>query len=131
MTAAPAPPLRRGRPTWTHRHAAWFLTVFVLLSAGVGAAVAYATTRGESWYDELAHPRFAPPAWALAPVWGVAVAVTGVAAWRVWRHHRTWQRDVALRWWTVQLLLAAAWAPVLFVARRPGWALLDVAVLIV
>jgi benzodiazapine receptor len=130
MTAAPAPHLRAVRPTWAHRHAAWVLAFFVLLSESACVAAAYAMTHGQSWYDRLAHPSFAPPVWALAPAWALMAAVTGIAAWRVWRHHRTWQRDVALRWWTVQLLLAAAWAPVLFIAHRPVWALVDAGVLV-
>jgi translocator protein len=128
MTAAPASRLRAAR---THRHPVVALVVFVVLTEVVGIAGATSTSRGHDWFTHLHQPSFAPPDWVFAPVWTTLYALIAVAAWMVWLHHRSWQRDVALRWWTLQLALNAAWTPLFFGARRPVWALADVAVLVV
>jgi len=130
---APAPSARPARParrSWLHRHPLVALAVFVVVTEAVGAAGALAP-RHPHWYDQLARPSFDPPSWVFAPVWTLLYAAIAVAAWFVWRHHRTWQRDVALRWWTAQLLLNAAWTPLFFGARQPVWALVDLVVLFV
>jgi benzodiazapine receptor len=129
MAVAPVPDLRPVRPPWTHRHEATVLAAFVVVSEAVGLLGARITPRDQAWYSHLARPTFAPPSWVFAPVWAVLSAATAVAAWFVWRHHRTWQRDVALRWWALQLVLNAAWTPLFFDARQPVWALVDLSVL--
>jgi tryptophan-rich sensory protein len=108
-----------------------FLAGFVLVAEAAGVLGASLTPRDPSWYSHLDRPTFDPPSWVFAPVWTILYAAIGVAAWLVWRHHRTWQRDVALRWWLLQLLLNAAWTPLFFGIRHPAWALVDIGVLIV
>lgn len=130
MALAPAPPrLRPVGRTWTHRHPVVFLVGFVVLAESAGLAGARFAARSQAWYSHPQRPTFAPPSWVFAPVWTVLSAAIGVAAWLVWRHHRTWQRDVALRWWAVQLALHAVWTLFFFGARQPTWALVDLVLL--
>jgi tryptophan-rich sensory protein len=113
------------------RHPVLALAGFVVLTEAVGLLGAPFSARGHDWYANLHQPSFAPPDRVFAPVWTVLYAVVAVAAWLVWRHHRSWQRDVALRWWAAQLVLNGLWTPLFFGARRPGWGLVDVVVLVV
>jgi benzodiazapine receptor len=126
MAITPAPHgLRPIRPSWAHRHESAVLAGFVVLAELAGLAGALLASRSDTWYLALHRPAFDPPGWVFAPVWAVLYAALGAAAWCIWRHHHTWQRDVALRWWAVQLVLAAAWTPIFFGLQRPGWALAD------
>jgi tryptophan-rich sensory protein len=130
MRTAPGPsaPAAASR---THRHPAVVLAAFVVVSEAVGLLGAWFSTHGHDWYTGLHQPAFAPPDAVFAPVWTALYAVVAVAAWLVWRHHRTWQRDVALRWWSAQLVLNGLWAPLFFGVRHPVWALADVIALVV
>lgn len=132
MAISPAPhDLRTHRPTWTHRHAGLALAGFVAVAELAGIVGARLAPRSDAWYRALERPGFDPPGWVFAPVWTVLYAAIGVAAWCVWRHHATWQRDVALRWWAAQLALNALWTPIFFGLQRPGWALVDLSILLV
>lgn len=97
----------------------------VALVAGVGGWAA--GSAGET-YRNLELPAFAPPSWLFGPVWTVLYIAIAVAAWLVWRADG-WSS--ALTWWTVQLVLNAAWTPLFFGAGRYGIALVDIVVLLV
>lgn len=75
-------------------------------------------TPGE-WYASLSKPTWNPPPWLFGPVWSALYLMMAVAAWRVWRCHG-WHR--AIMTYLLQLLLNAAWTPVFFGLRQPGWA---------
>jgi tryptophan-rich sensory protein len=49
-----------------------------------------------------------------------------VAAWGVWRKVR-WAAPN--RWWLAQLVLNAAWTPLFFGLRQPGWAFAEILLL--
>jgi len=102
------------------------LLVFVALVAA--AAFVGASFPPGPWYATLTKPAWTPPDWLFAPVWTALYAAIAVAGWRLWR--RTAGRFTPpLALWGVQLVLNAAWSWIFFGLRRPGWALLDVALL--
>jgi tryptophan-rich sensory protein len=78
------------------------------------------------WYAQLRKPSWAPPPGVFGPVWTVLYLMMGLAAWGVWQR-AGWTR--ALIPWTVQLVLNAAWTPIFFGLRQPGWAFADIVVL--
>lgn len=81
------------------------------------------------WYAGLRKPAWNPPAWVFAPVWTTLYLMMAVAAWQVWlRAHR--QRNRALKWWGIQLLLNGAWSWLFFGLHRPGWAFAEMSVLL-
>lgn len=82
----------------------------------------------DSWYDTLDKPSFNPPSWVFGPVWTTLYLLMAVAAWLVWRTDDR-RRRTALTLFAVQLVLNAAWSPLFFGARLPGWALAEIAVL--
>jgi tryptophan-rich sensory protein len=93
-----------------------------------------------TWYAGLAKPAFNPPNWIFGPVWTLLYTMMAVAAWRV--HVRTDVGELtgriaggpsnrtALTWWWVQLALNAAWSVIFFWLHAIGWALADIAVLL-
>lgn len=78
------------------------------------------------WYAALNKPSWNPPGWIFGPVWTVLYLMMVTAAWLVWRR-QGWSR--ALWIYLGQLLLNAAWTPVFFGAREPGWALVVIVAL--
>ncbi len=74
-------------------------------------------------YARLEKPRWAPPAGAFGPVWGVLYVSMGIAAWRVWRGGHG---AVPLALHGTQLALNAAWPAVFFAAgaRREALAVI-------
>lgn len=78
------------------------------------------------WYAELSKPSWAPPAWLFGPVWTVLYALMGIAGWGVW-WKRGWSGEVRL--WLFQWLLNAAWTPLFFGLRQPGWAFAEILLL--
>jgi tryptophan-rich sensory protein len=103
------------------------LLVFVALVAL--AAYVGASFPPGPWYASLTKPTWTPPNWLFGPVWTALYAAIAVAGWRLWK--RTGGRlTPALALWGTQLLLNAAWSFVFFGLRRPGWALLDIALLL-
>ena len=104
---------------------------------GFGGAVAASALvgvggqrRGRVWYHALDKPRFTPPDRLFAPVWTGLYALMAGSAWRVWRARPSPARARALALWSAQLAANAAWTPLFFGARRPGWALADLALLV-
>jgi tryptophan-rich sensory protein len=81
------------------------------------------------WYDGLDKPAFNPPGWVFGPVWTTLYLLIGVAAWRIWRRAEAADRECALSWWGIQLVLNAAWTPLFFGARAPWVALVEIVVL--
>ncbi|MEN9572681.1 MAG: hypothetical protein RL514_536 [Verrucomicrobiota bacterium] len=78
------------------------------------------------WYRALAKPAWTPPGWVFGPAWTVLYLLMATAAWRVWL--RTgW--TTPLRCWLVQLALNAAWTPLFFGLKQPGWACAEIVLL--
>jgi tryptophan-rich sensory protein len=78
------------------------------------------------WYRSLAKPTWTPPSWLFGPAWTFLYLSMAVAAWGVWRRVG-WAAPH--RWWLVQLLLNAAWTPIFFGLRQPGWAFAEIVLL--
>lgn len=104
--------------------------VLVFAVAGLGGA---ASTSGlRDWYDDLDKAPWNPPGWVFGPAWTVLYVLMAIAAWLVARtglEQRTVQ--VALALYGAQLALNLAWSLLFFGARAPGWALVDIVVLVV
>lgn len=90
------------------------------------APLAGAWSPPSEWYQGLAKPTWTPPGWVFGPAWTVLYLLMAVAAWRVWRCGG-W--TTPLRWWLVQLALNAAWTPVFFGLKQPGWAFAEIVLL--
>ena len=78
------------------------------------------------WYRALAKPDWTPPGWVFGPAWTVLYLLMATAAWWVWRRVG-W--TLPLRCWLGQLALNAAWTPLFFGLKLPGWAFVEIVLL--
>ncbi len=104
--------------------AALVLLGFILLTFLAPLAGSWAAPG--DWYRSLAKPVWTPPPWLFGPAWTFLYLSMAVAAWGVWRQVR-WAAPN--RWWLVQLALNAAWTPLFFGLRQPGWAFAEILLL--
>ena len=99
--------------------------MLVVLVSAFGAQFGTGT-----WYAELQKPEWNPPGWVFGPVWSTLYLLMAIAAWLVWNSSHA-ARNGAIALWCVQLVVNAAWSWLFFGLHRPGWALADLALLIV
>ena len=98
----------------------------VTAAAGIGGAGTAAGVR--TWYPSLDRPSWRPPDQAFGPVWTVLYAGNAVSVWLVWRANPQEARP-ALTVYGAQLALNAAWPLLFFGLKRPGLALVEIALL--
>jgi tryptophan-rich sensory protein len=90
---------------------------------------ALASANAGAFYEQLARPTWAPPAWLFAPVWSVLYLLMAVAAWLVWRAHGFAGARIALVLFSVQLAANALWSWLFFAWRRGDLAFAEVLIL--
>jgi len=83
-----------------------------------------------TWYQDLAKPAFNPPDWVFAPVWTTLFVLMSVAAWRIWRQGGFAYRRLEMAAYFGQLALNLLWSVLFFGFRAPGWAFLEIFVLL-
>ncbi len=98
----------------------------VSAAAAVGGAGTAAGIR--TWYPSLDRPSWGPPDKVFGPVWTVLYGANAVSAWLVWRANPTQSRP-ALSLYGAQLALNAGWPLLFFGLKRPGLALIEIALL--
>ncbi|HVL00425.1 MAG TPA: TspO/MBR family protein [Dongiaceae bacterium] len=102
----------------------WLLLVFV--AAGVGAV---ATIDAAAFYEQLARPTWAPPAFVFGPVWSCLYFLMGVAAWLVWRTDRNTKAALAL--FVIQLGANTLWSWLFFAWHLGQFAFIEILILLV
>ncbi len=98
------------------------------LAAAIGSWFTAASVK--SWYPTLMKPAGTPPAWVFGPVWSMLYVLMATAAWLVWKQRSSADVTLALALFFAQLALNATWSFLFFGLRRPGLALLEIAVLL-
>ena len=112
------------------------------LQSGVGLAVAFAICFGvaalgsiwtagsvDGWYQGIQKPSWNPPDWIFGPVWTLLYSAMAVAVWDVWRSNRDAKNAIII--FAIQLGLNALWSALFFGLHSPGWAFVEIVVLIV
>ena len=98
----------------------------VTVAAGVGGVSTASSVR--TWYPSLDRPSWRPPDGVFGPVWTVLYGANAVSAWLVWRADPRGSRPT-LTLYGAQLALNAAWPLLFFGLKRPGIALVEIAIL--
>ncbi len=98
------------------------------LAAAIGSWFTAASVK--SWYPTLMKPAGTPPAWVFGPMWSMLYVLMATAAWLVWKQRSSADVTLALALFFAQLALNATWSFLFFGLRRPGLALLEIAVLL-
>jgi translocator protein len=81
------------------------------------------------WFAGLRKPTWNPPGWVFGPVWSALYTMMAVAAWLVWRRGGFAAQRGPLSMFLAQLVLNAAWTPLFFGLRQPGWAFAEILLL--
>lgn len=100
--------------------------VVALLVGGVGATI----TELGPWYRDLVKPSWQPPDWLFGPVWTMIFALAALSAATAWRRAPTSDaRDWIIVLFSLNGFLNLLWSFLFFRAKRPDWALAEVALL--
>lgn len=103
-------------PNLSHRVV---LALFLLVSVGGGMLLGL-LAGPDVWYAALNKPSFNPPGWVFGPVWTALYVLIGMAGWHTWK---TRPKGLAMKLWTLQMVLNFFWTPVFFTLHRPDMAL--------
>lgn len=107
------------------------LAVILVLCFSVAALNGGVTaTSVDGWYRSLDKPPFNPPDWLFAPAWNLLFLLMSVAAWRVWMRAPAGPRGRALGLFAAQLAANLLWSVLFFGLRAPGWALVELPLLL-
>jgi len=106
----------------------WLVLGLSLVLSFGAAAIGSPFIPGD-WYAALTKPAWNPPNWIFGPVWTALYAMMAVSAWLVWQGSEGAVRRRALGWYAVQLVLNAAWTPLLFGLHFLGVAFAEILLL--
>jgi translocator protein len=80
-----------------------------------------------TWYSALTKPSFTPPSWVFGPVWISLYTLIGIALYLIWQK----KDQLALRLFSIQLVLNAAWSISFFGLRNPLLGLINIIILLI
>ncbi|MEM8727290.1 MAG: TspO/MBR family protein [Chlamydiota bacterium] len=106
----------------------WYLPVaFVQL---VSSKITIASIN--PWYQRLNKAPWNPPGWVFGPTWTLLYLMMAVAVWMVFlTRPKTGKHRYAYSLFFMQLLINGTWSFLFFGLHSPGWALIDLSLLIV
>jgi tryptophan-rich sensory protein len=108
------------------------IALVIAVAALGGVATSRSVGSSSSWYEGLERAPWNPPSWVFGPAWTVLYLLMAVAAWLVAREGLDRPEvQVAITLYLVQLVLNLGWSWIFFGWRRPGWALVEILVLLV
>jgi translocator protein len=102
-------------------------SLFALATFAASGLGSIATSRGEEWNEQLDKPFWYPPGATFGIVWSALYVAIAIAGWLAWRSGGGLRTTVP---WLVQMGLNLGWSVVFFGLRRPGWALVEIVVLL-
>jgi tryptophan-rich sensory protein len=102
--------------------------ISIALPLAVGAVSGFFTTASvNGWYAGVNKPSFNPPNWLFAPVWTSLYILMGIACFLIWNSQaESKEKQVALRFYGIQLALNFLWSFIFFYAQQPGWAFIEI-----
>lgn len=104
-----------------------------LVACAAAAAPGIKCRPGE-WYAHLDKPPWTPPDWLFAPVWTLLYFMIAVSGWLVWDAGRVDGAGKAawlpLAVFLAQLVLNGLWSVLFFGLRLPGYAFVDILLLL-
>ena len=109
------------------------ILIAVIVCLGIGFFSSFATQSSiDTWYGSLNKPFFNPPDWIFGPVWTILYILMGIAAGIVWSKgfYHKWVQT-ALYHFIFQLLFNGLWSIVFFGFQSPGFAFLNILILLV
>ena len=106
------------------------LIISILLPLSVGAIAGMFTSQAiPNWYASLNRPSFSPPNWVFGPVWTSLYILLGISFFLIWKEEASKERDLAIKVFSIQMLLNFAWSFLFFYFNLIGAALIEIILL--
>ena len=106
------------------------LIISILLPLSVGAIAGMFTSQAVPiWYASLNRPSFNPPNWVFGPVWTSLYILLGISFFLIWKEEASKERDLAIKVFSIQMLLNFAWSFLFFYFNLIGVALIEIILL--
>ena len=106
------------------------LVVSIALPLGIGAIAGLFTAQAvPEWYATLSRPSFNPPNWLFGPVWTILYFLLGISFFLIWKIDPGKERNLAILFFFLQLLLNFGWSFFFFYFKMIGFALVEISVL--
>lgn len=106
------------------------LIVSLIIPLSVGAVAGMFTSQAvPTWYATLNRPSFSPPSWVFGPVWTSLYILLGISFFLIWKENTSKERNLAIKVFSVQMLLNFAWSFLFFYFNLIGVALLEIILL--
>ena len=106
------------------------LIISILLPLSVGAIAGMFTSQAvPAWYASLNRPSFNPPNWVFGPVWTSLYILLGISFFLIWKEEASKERDLAIKVFSIQMLLNFAWSFLFFYFNLIGAALIEIILL--
>jgi len=106
------------------------LIVSLFLPLSVGAVAGMFTSQAvPTWYASLDRPFFSPPNWVFGPVWTSLYILLGISFFLIWKEEASKERDLAIKVFSIQMLLNFAWSFLFFYFNLIGAALIEIILL--
>jgi tryptophan-rich sensory protein len=106
------------------------LIISILLPLSVGAIAGMFTSQAVPiWYASLNRPSFSPPNWVFGPVWTSLYILLGISFFLIWKENPSRERNLAIKVFSIQMLLNLAWSFLFFYFNLIGVALIEIILL--
>ena len=106
------------------------LIISILLPLSVGAIAGMFTSQAVPfWYASLNRPSFSPPNWVFGPVWTTLYVLLGISFFLIWKENPTRERNLAIKVFSIQMLLNFVWSFLFFYFNLIGAALIEIILL--
>ena len=104
--------------------------ISILLPLSLGAIAGMFTSQSvPEWYATLNRPSFNPPNWIFGPVWTTLYILMGISFFLIWKQEASKERNRAILFFMLQLLLNFAWSFIFFYFNMIGLALFEIILL--
>jgi len=109
------------------------LIISIAIPLAVGAIGGYFTSSSvNDWFTTLSKPPFNPPGWVFMPVWTTLYILMGIAFYIVWKSNANRkEKYTANTFYWLQLFLNFLWSLIFFYFWQPGFALIDIVLLLI
>jgi tryptophan-rich sensory protein len=102
----------------------------LFLPVSVGAVAGMFTSQAvPTWFATLNRPSFSPPNWIFGPVWTTLYILLGISFYLIWKENPTRERNLAIKVFSIQMLLNFAWSFLFFYFNLIGVALIEIILL--
>ena len=106
------------------------LVISLLLPLSVGAVAGMFTSQAVPiWYASLNRPSFNPPNWVFGPVWTTLYILLGISFFLIWKENPSKERNLAIKVFSIQMLLNFAWSFLFFYFNLIGVAFIEIILL--